>query len=150
MRQHPAKVLPALTAAAGALLAALAVSAISAGVWAAPFVVWGLAAFLILRFAADALNWSIQYIIITEKRLILSSGLFGRRVTVVPLTTLRDLAFARSAGGRLLGYGAFTFDAGSRAITVIDYIPYPEQVYLEVYALLYPDGEDGAAVPGAE
>jgi hypothetical protein len=143
VRQHPAKLLPALTAAAGGLLAAVAVGVIREGVRSAHLVVWALAGLLILRFFADVMSWSVQYIVISEKRLILTSGLFGRRITVVPLPTLKDLAFARSTGGRLLGYGAFTFEGGGKANAVIDYIPYPEQIYLEIYGLLYPPGGDG-------
>jgi Bacterial PH domain len=89
----------------------------------------------------DVMAWSAQYIIFTERRLILSSGLLGRRVTVIPLPTLQNLAFTRSAGGRVLGYGAFTFEADGQARAVVDYIPYPEQLYLEVYRLLYPEDE---------
>lgn len=136
-RQHPAKLLPPLTAAIGGLLAAVGVSAISDHVMSAHYVVWALAAFVILRFVFDVLNWSVQYIVITQRRLILTSGLTGRRVTVIPLVTLRDLAFVRSTGGRLLGYGAFTFEAGGQSNTVIDYIPYPEQLYLEIQGLLF-------------
>ncbi len=103
---------------------------------------WALAAFVILRFVLDVLNWSVQYIVVTQRRLLLTSGLTGRRVTVLPLVTLRDLAFVRSTGGRLLGYGAFTFEAGGQSNTVIDYIPFPEQMYLEIYHLLF-RAEDG-------
>lgn len=142
LRQHPAKLLPPLTAAVGGLLAAVAVSAIANHVTVAHYVVWALAAFVILRFVLDGLSWSVQYIVITQRRLILTSGLGGRRVAVIPLVALRDLSFVRSAGGRLLGYGAFTFEAGGQTSTVIDYIPYPEQIYLEIYGLLFSGEEE--------
>jgi uncharacterized membrane protein YdbT with pleckstrin-like domain len=141
VRQHPAKLLPALTMAAGGLLAAVAVNGIAGSVPNAHLVVWLLAGFLLLRALVDVMAWSAQYIIITERRLILSSGLLGRRVTVIPLPTLQNLAFTRSTGGRVLGYGAFTFEADGQARAVIDYIPYPEQLYLEIYRLLYPEDE---------
>lgn len=148
LRQHPAKLLPTLTVAAGGLLAAVGVGVLSEGVTSVYVVVWVLAGFLVARFAADVMSWSVQYIVITQKRLILTSGLAGRKVTVIPLATLKDLAFTRSAGGRLLGYGAFTFEGGGRASAVIDHIPYPEQIYLEIYALLYPDDDQAAAGGG--
>ncbi len=149
-RQHPAKLLPPLTAAVGGLLAAVAVSAISNHVMSAHYVVWALAAFVILRFVLDVLNWSVQYIVVTQRRLLLTSGLTGRRVTVLPLVTVRDLAFVRSTGGRLLGYGAFTFEAGGQSNTVIDYIPYPEQVYLEIYHLLFAAEDGGTGGTGED
>ena len=141
VRQHPAKLLPALTMAAGGLLAAVAVNGIAGSVQNARPVVWLLAGFLLLRALVDVMAWSAQYIIITERRLILSSGLLGRKVTVIPLPTLQNLAFTRSTGGQVLGYGAFTFEANGQAVAVIDYIPYPEQLYLEIYRLLYPEDE---------
>jgi PH (Pleckstrin Homology) domain-containing protein len=142
LRQHPARLLPALAMGAGGLLAAVAVNGIAGGVPSARVVVWVLAGFLIARALLDVLVWSFQYIIITERRMILSAGLLGRNVTVIPLQSLRYLAFARSAGGRMLGYGAFTFNADGQARAVIDYIPYPEQLYHEIYGLLYPDEGD--------
>ncbi|MGP8001373.1 MAG: PH domain-containing protein [Streptosporangiaceae bacterium] len=148
--QHPAKLLPPLTVAMGGLLAAVAVSAIFADVRSAHYVVWALAAFLILRLVLDVLSWRVQYIVLTSRRLILTSGLSGRRVTVIPLVALRDLSFVRSTGGRVLGYGAFTFEAGSQSTTVIDYIPYPEQIYLEIYGLLFAGDKDGTGESGAD
>jgi hypothetical protein len=118
------------------------VSVISKDVRSAHYVVWALAAFISLRFVLELLNWSVQYIVVTKRRLLLTSGLTGRRVSVIPLIALRDLNFVRSTGGRLLGYGAFTFEAGGQTNTVIDYIPYPEQIYLEIYHLLF-SAEDG-------
>ncbi len=151
VRQHPARLLPALTMAAGGLLAAAAVNGIAGGVASAQVVVWVLAGFLVARALLDVLVWSLQYIVITDRRMILSSGLLGRNITVIPLQTLQNLAFARSTGGRVLGYGAFTFEADGQARAVIDYIPYPEQLYLEIYGVLYPDetgGDDGGDGPG--
>jgi membrane protein YdbS with pleckstrin-like domain len=138
VRQHPAKLLPGLTAAAGGVMAATAAGLISQGVPSATVVVWLLAGFLLLRALWHVISWAVQFIVVTEKRLILNSGLTGRKVTVIPLGALQDLAFTRSPGGRLLGYGAFTFGAEGQAMAVLDYIPYPEQLYLEIYGLLYP------------
>jgi hypothetical protein len=73
----------------------------------------------------------------------------GRKVTALPLAAVQNLAFSRSAGGRLRGYGAFTFEADGQAGAVIDYIPYPEQLYLEIYHLLYP-GEAGENADAGE
>lgn len=152
VRQHPARVLPALTVAAGGLLAAAAVNAVAGHVPWAQFAVWVLAGFLLARALVDAVAWSVQFIVITERRLILTSGLLGRKVTVIPLQALQNLGFTRSTGGRALGYGAFTFEADGQARAVIDYIPYPEQIYLEVYRLLYPQepGDSGDDGPGGD
>jgi hypothetical protein len=142
VRQHQARLLPALTAAVGGLLAAEAVNGIAAGVKWARFVVWVLAGFLVVRAIVDALAWYVRYIVITDKRLILISGILSRKATGFPLQALQNLGLTQSAGGRLLGYGAFTFEADGQARAVVDYIPYPEQIYLEIYHLLYPAEEE--------
>lgn len=81
---------------------------------------------------------------------ILTSGLLGRKVTVIPPQALQNLAFTRSTGGQALGYGSFTFEADGQARAVIDYIPWPEQLHLEIYRLLYPPepGDSGDGGPG--
>ncbi len=142
VRQHQARLLPALAVAVGGLLAAEAVNGIAAGVKWARFVVWVLAGFLVVRAIVDALAWYVRYIVITDKRLILISGILSRKATGFPLQSLQNLGLTQSAGGRMLGYGAFSVEAGGQAIAVIDYIPFPEQLYLEVYQLLYPRQEE--------
>ena len=147
VRQHPARLLPAVTAAVGGLLAAETVNGIAAGVKWAPFVVWVLAGLLVVRAVVDCLAWSIRYIVITDRRLILISGILSRKVAVLPLQALQNLGLTRSFGGQILGYGAFTAEVDGQAGTVIDFIPYPEQLYLEVYQLLFPrkkGEEDGS------
>ena len=142
VRQHQARLLPALTVAVGGLLAAEAVNGIAAGVKWARFVVWVLAGFLVVRAIVDALAWYVRYIVITDKRLILVSGILSRKATGFPLQALQNLGLTQSAGGRMLGYGAFSVEAGGKAVAVIDYIPFPEQLYLEIYQLLYPRQEE--------
>jgi uncharacterized membrane protein YdbT with pleckstrin-like domain len=142
VRQHQARLLPALTVAVGGLLAAEAVNGIAAGVKWARFVVWVLAGFLVVRAIVDALAWYVRYIVITDKRLILISGILSRKATGFPLQALQNLGLTQSAGGRMLGYGAFSVETGGKAIALIDYIPFPEQLYLEVYQLLYPRQEE--------
>ena len=148
LRQHPAKLLPDVAMAVGGLLAAIAVSVISHAPQGAYLAVWLLELFLVLRAVWHAANWAVQYLVVTQKRLILTSGVLGRKVTALPLTALQNLAFSRSAGGRLFGYGAFTFEADGQAWAVIDYIPYPDHIYLEIYQLLYPEEAGEDADPG--
>ena len=142
VRQHPARLLPALTVAVGGLLAAEAVNGIAGGVKWARFVVWVLAGFVVVRAIVEALAWYVRYLVVTDKRLILISGLLSRKATGFPLQALQNLGLTRSAGGRLLGYGTFSVEAGGQVLAVIDFIRFPEQLYLEVYQLLYPREEE--------
>jgi hypothetical protein len=58
------------------------------------------------------------------------------------------MSFQRSSLGRLLGYGEFILESAGQdqALRVVDHLPYPEQLYLEVCGLIFPgrkdDGDD--------
>lgn len=60
------------------------------------------------------------------------------KVEQVPLSMLTDLAFRRSWAGRLLGYGTFIVTT-PRGVKKIRFLPYPEQLYLEVCGLIFKD-----------
>jgi hypothetical protein len=138
VRQHPARILPALTAALGGLLAALAVTGIVKDSSTAALTVWSLTAFLIARLLFESLSWLVQYITVTSERLLLISGIISRKIATVPLANVKDFDFERSAAGNLIGYGTFTIAAEGKPKIVIDYVPYPEQLYLEFINLLNP------------
>jgi hypothetical protein len=141
LRQHPAKLLPPLTAAVGGLLAAIAVGSIPLGTRSTIYVVWILAAVLIIQFALETFSWSVQYMALTNIRFLITCGVPSRKVISVPILELEDMVFGSSAPDSiLLGYGSFTIELGGRTQTVIDYIPYPEQVYLEALNILHPSG----------
>jgi len=136
VHQHPGVLVPPLAAAAGGLLAAIAASHMSDGTGIPKRVVWILAVFLILKFILNAISWFVQYIVITSKRFIQITGFFGRRIKDMPLANLDEMTLQRSVAGRILGYGTFRLGPESDGQQVIDYIPYPEQFYLEVKGLL--------------
>ena len=64
-----------------------------------------------------------------------------RKVAMMPLARVTDMSFQRSALGRLLGYGEFIVESAGeeQALRSIDFLPYPEQLYLEVCGLVFPD-----------
>ncbi len=49
-----------------------------------------------------------------------------------------------SGVGRLLGFGEFILESAGQdqALTNVDYLPYPEQLYLEVCGLIFKDKGD--------
>ena len=55
------------------------------------------------------------------------------------------MTFERSFLGRLLGYGTFILESAGQdqALSRVDHIPYPEQLYLEVCALIFPQKDGG-------
>jgi uncharacterized membrane protein YdbT with pleckstrin-like domain len=132
LRQHPAVLTMPLAAALGGLLAAIAVSQIPHVAKSAQFVVWILTAFLIARLILAVLNWMVYYVVLTDDRLLVLSGFFNRTVVVIRLTDLENMTFERSSTGRITGHGSLTIGPGGAPQTVIDYVPYPEQLYLEI------------------
>jgi hypothetical protein len=137
VRQHPALLLSPGVAASGGLLIATVVSEFPRDPHLALTTVWLCEAFLILRFFFVVLNWRVQYIVVTNQRLMLLSGPFNRRITTIALQELGDLTFERSYAGVMLGYGALTIESGGRSQTLVDYVPYPEQIYLEVRDIVF-------------
>ena len=140
VRQHPAILITPLAAAAGGLLAAIAATEIS-GHETPRLVAWLLVAFLFLRLLLLIGTWLVQFIAVTNERMLFVTGLINRKVESVPRASLINLTLDRSSQGRRLGYGTFTVGYGAERV-VIDYIPYPEQLYLEINGLLYTDRTD--------
>jgi hypothetical protein len=138
-RQHPAVLLQPVATALGSVMAAGIVSAGASDEEGARAVVWILAVFLAIRAFYLFLLWFVQFWAITNARLLTVSGFFARAVTSYDLQDLRYCAFERTFGGRLLGYGTIVFNAGKLNRTLIDYLPYPEQIYLQIYGIVSPE-----------
>jgi hypothetical protein len=62
-------------------------------------------------------------------------------VAMMPLAKVTDMSFQRSAMGRVFGYGEFIVESADQgqALRSVNFLPYPEQLYLEVCGLLFPD-----------
>jgi len=135
VRRHPAVLLPASAYAVGGLLAAFIVSAtLLRGHTTLILIIWGLWGVLMVRLIWQAINWAVDYFVITSKRILLTSGVFTRSVAMMPLSKVTDMSFRRSLAGRLLGYGEFVVESAGQdqALRTIDHIPYPEDLYRRV------------------
>ncbi|HXL16199.1 MAG TPA: PH domain-containing protein [Streptosporangiaceae bacterium] len=135
VRRHPAVLLPASAYAVGGLLAAFIVSAtLLRGHTTLILIIWALWGVLMVRLIWQAINWAVDYFVITSKRILLTSGVFTRSVAMMPLSKVTDMSFRRSLAGRLLGYGEFVVESAGQdqALRTIDHIPYPEDLYRRV------------------
>jgi hypothetical protein len=135
VRRHPAVLLPASAYAVAGLLAAFILSAtLLRGHTTLIWIVWGLWGLLMLRLIWQAINWAVDYFVITSKRILLTSGVFTRSVAMMPLSKVTDMSFNRTFAGRLLGYGDFVVESAGQdqALRTIDHIPYPEDLYRRV------------------
>ena len=146
VRMHPAVLLtPVAIALAGLIAAVVLNGTILKANHLIMAIVWIGWLFLFLRALVMAATWSIEYFVVTSQRMILTSGLLTRKVAMMPLNKVTDMSFQRSLGGRLFGYGEFILESAGQdqALRNIPFIPYPEQLYLEVCNLLFPGGDPG-------
>jgi hypothetical protein len=108
-----------------------------------------------LRLIWKAVNWSVDYFVVTSERLLLTTGFLTRDVNMMPLTKVTDMSFRRSFPGRLLGYGEFIVESAGQdqALRNVEFIPYPEQLYLLICGMLFPssapDPDDDESRPPA-
>jgi Bacterial PH domain len=104
--------------------------------------------FVFARWLWQAWEWRREIIVVTDKRLLLVTGIVTRNLAIMPLVKVTDLTFHRSSTGLLLGYGKFIVESAGQdqALSTIDYVPRAENVYLQISELLF-GGEKGA--PGA-
>ncbi len=105
------------------------------------WIVWGL---VLLRLAVKIFEWADTYFVVTSQRMLLQTGLVTKKVNMMPLSKVTDMSFRRSSLGRILGYGEFILESAGQdqALRVVDHLPYPEQLYLEVCGLIFKDKEE--------
>jgi uncharacterized membrane protein YdbT with pleckstrin-like domain len=142
VRRHPAVLLvPSAQAVAGLLVAFILSATLLRDHATLIWIVWGLWAILMARLIWEAVNWAVDYFVITSERILLTSGVFTRSVAMMPLSKVTDMSFHRSFAGRLLGYGEFVVESAGQdqALRTIDHIPYPEQLYLVVCGRIFKD-----------
>jgi membrane protein YdbS with pleckstrin-like domain len=106
-------------------------------------IIWGLWVVLLAWLGVKIWDWAVNYFVVTSQRLLLAQGVIVRRVGMLPLSKVTDMSFQRSAIGRILGYGEFIVESAGldQALRNVKFIPYPEQLYLEVCGLIFKEEE---------
>ncbi|GAB3210736.1 PH domain-containing protein [Marinactinospora thermotolerans] len=139
MRRHPAILIGPVALVLGGLIAAGVLSSVI-GDPTALAVIWWVWLLLLVWFVWKVAEWSVDYFVITSARLLLTTGLITRQVDMMPLGKVTDMRFERSFMGRLLGYGTFVMESAGQdqALSRINFVPYPEQLYLEIVGLIFP------------
>jgi hypothetical protein len=151
VRQHPAVLAgPVITAVAGLIAAAIMALVIPPGHQALYVAVWVAGGLLLLRAAVRVMSWWNDYFVATSYRIMMITGIFARRVAIIPFMLVNDFSYDRSPVGRRLGFGEFRVRYGARdqVLQRIQYIPYPEQLYQEIRQSVFGSAE--APAPGEE
>jgi membrane protein YdbS with pleckstrin-like domain len=141
VRKHPAVLLGPIALALAAVLAALVLgTTVLRHVHGAVIVLVVVCGVLLLNLAYRTWEWSEDYFVVTSDRMLQASGVFTRKIAMMPLVKVTDMSFKRSTTGRMLGYGSFILESAGQdqALRTIDHVPYPEQLYLEICALIFP------------
>jgi membrane protein YdbS with pleckstrin-like domain len=101
-------------------------------------------------------DWWFDRFILTNKRVMVVSGVITRNVAMMPLQRVTDMKYVQSALGRVLSYGTFELESAGQdqALRSIPYLPSPNDLYLRIVEEMYePEavearlaGEQGAVI----
>ncbi len=102
-------------------------------------------------FALSVGEWWMRHFIVTRRRVLLTSGVIVRTVTLLPLRRVTDLTWQETPFGQLFGYGTFRFESAGQdqALRHLTFMPDAQNVYRKVSGLLF-SADWGAAVLGDE
>ena len=102
---------------------------------------WGASGLALSVSAIRLYAWLNSYVVMTNFRLMYVKSLTGIKVNAILLGDIRAIELRRSVLGRLFGYGTFVVKS-SGPDEKIRFLPYPEQLYLEVWGILHPDATE--------
>lgn len=81
------------------------------------------------------IRWSSRSFTITDRRVILDTGILSRTSKVISLDRVQDIATNQSLLGRMLGYGRIEIDsAGAAGAEVLSALPNPGRFRDAVFA----------------
>jgi uncharacterized membrane protein YdbT with pleckstrin-like domain len=141
VRQHWAVMTEPLTGTALFLLLIVALQRYLPNSVLIDNVAFYLALVAVLRFTVLTIQWWIERIVITDKRVMISQGIIVHNVGMMPLGKVTDLTFRRTLGGRMFGYGTVIVESAGQiqALNTIRYMPQPEEIYEALSELVFGD-----------
>jgi len=102
-------------------------------------VLWYVALFVLLRFTYYLVEWWVERIVVTDKRFMITRGIFTTNVAMMPITKVTDLTYQRTLVGRMLGYGTLVVESAGQiqALNRIEFVPRPEEVFDAISELVF-------------
>jgi membrane protein YdbS with pleckstrin-like domain len=103
-------------------------------------------------FGLRVAEWWMRHFIVSTRRVLLTSGVLIRTVTLLPLRRITDLTWQETLVGQVLGYGTFRFESAGQdqALRNLTYVPNAQKVYQDISALLFGRDYGGPAAGGDE
>jgi hypothetical protein len=94
---------------------------------------------VIVWAAIKIVDWWYDRFILTNKRVMVVSGVISRNVAMMPLQRVTDMKYVQTALGRLLSYGTFELESAGQdqALRSIPYLPSPNDLYLRIVEEMY-------------
>ena len=104
----------------------------------------------LVYYALRVAEWWMRHFIVSRRRVLLTSGVIVRTVTLLPLRRITDLTWKETLLGQVLGYGTFRFESAGQqqALSEITFVPHADRLYRQVSALLFSSDWGGAANSG--
>jgi membrane protein YdbS with pleckstrin-like domain len=145
VHHHWAKVAePVASVVAALVLVLLLDSSLPATLGTVANLLWWAWFVLVGRALWKLLSWRHEWFVATDKRLILTYGLFTQKVAMMPLVKVTDMSYNRTPLGRLLGYGTFVMESAGQdqALHRVEWVPQPDQTYRAICAEIFGVDED--------
>jgi hypothetical protein len=109
---------------------------------------WWLFLALLARLVWCLVDWSHNWFVATDKRLLLRYGLVTHKVAMMPLLKVTDMSYVRSIPGQFLGYGKFVLESAGQdqALREVKWVPNPDRTYrdicAEIFHIVPPPGDE--------
>ena len=100
------------------------------------FLTLGMLAIAILWLVVVWIRWQSITYTLTDQRIKIESGVFGRSEKIIPIDRVQDCTTHQSVAGRVFGYGRVEVDAaGAQGAEILDHLPAPgafrDQVFMQ-------------------
>ena len=104
----------------------------------------------LIYYGLRVAEWWMRHFIVSTRRVLLTSGVIARTVTLLPLRRITDLTWKETVPGQLLDYGTFRFESAGQqqALSEITFLPGADVLYRRVSGLLFSSDWGGAASSG--
>ena len=104
----------------------------------------------LIYYGLRVAEWWMRHFIVSTRRVLLTSGVIARSVTLLPLRRITDLTWKETVPGQLLDYGTFRFESAGQqqALSEITFLPGADVLYRRVSGLLFSSDWGGAASSG--
>jgi membrane protein YdbS with pleckstrin-like domain len=99
----------------------------------------------------QVVDWWYDRFILTNKRVMVVSGVIARNVAMMPLQRVTDMKYVQNPLGRLLNFGTFELESAGQeqALRSVPHLPNPNELYLRIVEEMYEPEAVEARLAGA-